>query len=360
MDVSGLLAGLERQPSGEIVVPLQGKLDMSTQGGLAAALDQALEAGAVRVVADFSAVTSMSGAALLPLAVAQARAHKRGVRMAAAAVPAYAQATFRAVWPGEEVPVYASVADALAGQSEVVAPASGSGADGGWAQSLPPVDLSAFPREVPRINVQGQPVCGPASGFGRLWHKVYGAGLPGMQIGPEAVVSEWRDHFGDFWPAGNRMHLGPAGVAPGAPGVITLTVPPGMQLITGIQVAYSGPDSFVFLPVRGHMFCGLIVFGALMAGDGLEAQVQVLVRASDPLWETAMILGGFSQEDQSWFHTLSQLARHLGTATKPRLCASVVDEQRAWSESGGVIFNSAVWSGLYQAAGLLRGLGGRR
>ena len=87
MDVSGLLAGLERQPSGEIVVPLQGKLDMSTQGGLAAALDQALEAGAVRVVADFSAVTICPVRSAAPGGGTGAR-HKRGVRMAAAAVPA--------------------------------------------------------------------------------------------------------------------------------------------------------------------------------------------------------------------------------------------------------------------------------
>jgi len=358
MSVSGALAGMDKPAPGELVARLQGALDIGAQAELAVALDQALEAGATHVVLDFSAASRITGAALMPLAVAQARARRRSMRLAAAGVPAYAQAVFQAVWPGKEMPLYASVADALAGKSAGVAPVSAASSLGGWAPSLPLVNLASFPREVPRINVQGQPACGPTRGFGRLWHKVYRASLAGTALTPEAVVSQWRARFGDFWPAGNRMHLGPAGIAPGAPGVITLTVPPGMQLITGIQVAYSGPDCFVFLPLRGHMFCGLILFGALMASDGLEAQVQVLVRASDPLWEAAMSLGGYAQEDKSWFHTLSQLARHLGTSTKPQLCASVLDEERRWSESGAALSNSAIWSGLYQVAGLLRRLGG--
>lgn len=119
-------------------------------------------------------------------------------------------------------------------------------------------------------------------------------------------------------------------------------------------MAYSGPDCFVFLPLRGHMFCGLIVFGAVATDDGVEAQVQVLVRPSDPMWEAAMSMGGYAQEDKSWFHTLTELARRLGATTRPRLESSVVDESRRWGEVGNVLANSAVWSGLYQAIGLLR------
>lgn len=358
MSVVKMSAGLDRQGTDDLVVRLQGRLDIATQGDLSAALEQTLTAGAGRVVVDFAAVTGLSGAALLPLALAQARARRIGMHLAVASVPAAAQAVFRTVWPGKEMPQYAGVADALARGEAVGASStalSSSSETGGWALELPPVNLTGFAPQVPRINVQGQTACGPTRGFGRLWHKVYRAPLPSLSVAPEEVVAEWRAHFGEFWPAGNRMHLGPDDIAPGAPGVITLTVPPGMQLITGIQVAYSGPDCFVFLPLRGHMFCGLIIFGALEKDGTVQAQVQVLVRASDPLWETAMSLGGYTQEDQSWFHTLSQLVRHLGTTTRPQLCSSVVDDRRNWEESGGVLSNSGVWSGLYQAVGLFRG-----
>ena len=42
------------------------------------------------------------------------------------------------------------------------------------------------------------------------------------------------------------------------------------------------------------------------------AQAQVLMRASDPLYEVGMSMGGHSQEDRHWKHTLRQLALHFG------------------------------------------------
>ncbi len=344
MDVGSVLAGMDRDENGRLVVRLQGALDMSTQLQLTQALSQALTVGAPAVVLDFSAVTGVSGAALLPLAVAQVRSRSRGYAMEAVGVPAAVEAVFGTVWPGDELPLVASAGPRPDSRTALQ----------GWAAALPRVDLTGLPPDVPRINVQGQTACGPTRGFGAMWHKVYRGPLAGASAGPAEVVAAWREHFGDFWPTGNRIFLSYEGIVPGGPGVITLTVPPGLQLITGIQVAYSGPDCFVFLPLRGHMFCGLIVFGAVAAEDEVEAQVQVLVRPSDPMWEAAMSMGGYAQEDKSWFHTLTELARRLGATTQPRLESSVVDESRRWGEVGNVLANSAVWSGLYQAVGLLR------
>lgn len=223
MDVTNVLAGMDRDGNGRLVVRLRGALDMSTHPQLTQALNQALAVGAPIVALDLSAVTHLSGAALLPLAVAQARSRSRGTAVEAIGVAAEAQPVFRALWPGEELRLRPTAG--ASGESPKDA--------GGWAATLPRVDLGGLPAGIPRINVQGQTACGPTRGFGSMWHKVYRAPLVGASAAPTEVVKTWREHFGEFWPSGNRIHLGAEGIVPGAPGVITLTVPPGLQLVTG-------------------------------------------------------------------------------------------------------------------------------
>ena len=48
------------------------------------------------------------------------------------------------------------------------------------------------------------------------------------------------------------------------------------------------------------------------------------MRASDPIYELGLALGGHRQEDRFWQHTLTQLAAHFGGAARstPRWCAS--------------------------------------
>ena len=62
-------------------------------------------------------------------------------------------------------------------------------------------------------------------------------------------------------------------------------------------------------------------------------QAQVLMRASDPLYEIGMALGGHRQEDKHWAHTLGALASPLG-AGRPEVATQTVcvDRKRQWRE----------------------------
>ena len=63
---------------------------------------------------------------------------------------------------------------------------------------------------------------------------------------------------------------------------------------------------------QGHMFAGWITFSATERDGETVAQAQVLMRASDPIFELGLTLGGHRQEDKFWDHTLRSLAAHLG------------------------------------------------
>ncbi|NPV09591.1 MAG: STAS domain-containing protein [Anaerolineae bacterium] len=367
MSVSDIVASTSRVHPEVAVVRLRGELGPASGEALVEAVRAAgRETGAKSLVLDFSAVERLSGAVLIPLAVAQAGAEREGLRLGVTGLPPEAVEAFRVVWPPTALPVCADEAEAVALMSPSAADRGGAatgiaaagwvasaGKHGGWAQSFGRLHVTAE-ADVPRINVEGQTTCGPAEGFGRMWHKTYRVRLEGSEATPEDVISGWRERFGQFWPPGNRMDTGPEGLVPGAVGVITLGGPLGLRLITGVQVVYSGPESFVFIPVRGHMFCGLIAFSAIREEGTTVAQVEVAVRASDPLWEVVMRTGGYRQEDRHWLHTLKVLSEHFGVRAWPEVSAAVVDPALHWRHAGNLLFNSGIWSGLYLAATALR------
>ena len=103
-------------------------------------------------------------------------------------------------------------------------------------------------------------------------------------------------------------------------------MPGGLKLSTGVLVMYADEESFTLMTPQGHMFAGWITFSAFEDDDGVTcAQAQVLMRASDPLYEIGMTMGGHGQEDRHWEHTLRELARHFGVEGEvdaPSRCAS--------------------------------------
>ncbi|MGI6207735.1 MAG: STAS domain-containing protein [Anaerolineae bacterium] len=371
MSVSSIVAGVSRATAEAVVVRLRGVLGPALAEELPAVVQAASSEPGVRgLVLDFAAVEWLSGAILPPLAVAQARAEQAGKRLAVTGLPAEAVEAFRAIWSARALPVCTDESQALAalsptGAGRRVAQMSvpGSGANvtqSGWAQSFGRLHVTVTDPRVPRINVEGQTVCGPPQGFGQMWRKVYRVRLEGVEVPPEDVISVWRERFGEFWPQNNRIYFGPEGPAPGAVGVILLGGPLGLSLITGILVVYSGPDAFVFVPVRGHMFCGLLAFSAYREGGTTVARADAVIRASDPLWEVAMRAGGSRTEDQHWFHTLKLLSEHFGARVWPEVAAELVDPRLHWSNVGNLLFNAGAWSGLYAVTkplreGLVRG-----
>lgn len=191
--------------------------------------------------------------------------------------------------------------------------------------------------------VDGRRVSGPVQGFGKLWQKTYRTAFAGVEVTPEEVVARWRERYGDFWPMGNEFYSPLAGVAPGEIALISGKVG-GLRLSTGVLVLYADATSFSFITPEGHMFGGLITFSADRDADGAtNAQVQLLIRAQDPMVEIGLALGGSKKEDRIWAHVVTALAGSFGVVD-PQVDRTTVcvDRHRQWRRVGNVRHDAAI------------------
>jgi hypothetical protein len=223
-------------------------------------------------------------------------------------------------------------------------------------------DASAWARPVERltasdghINVTGRRPTAPMNGFGRMWQKTYRTpvGAAG-ELAPEQVITAWKERFSEFWPAGNRFFAPLAGIAPGEVAALDLAMPGGLKLSTGVLVLFADEESFTLMTPEGHMFAGWITFSAFVEEGSTYAQAQVLMRASDPLYEVGLSLGGHRQEDAHWTHTLASLAAHFGSAAPVEAQSICVDRRRQWSRAGNVWHNAGIRSGLHMVSAPIR------
>jgi hypothetical protein len=228
----------------------------------------------------------------------------------------------------------------------------------GWAT---PVERLAGPDVEPgtaAINVAGKRPTSPIQGFGRMWQKTYRVRLERSETTPRELIAVWKQHFGTFWPKKARFVAPLSGIAPGEVAALKLSMPGGLRLSTGVLVMYADEESFTLMTPQGHMFAGWITFSAFPDADGVTcAQAQVLMRASDPLYEIGLTMGGSGEEDRHWEHTLRELARHFGVegeVTRESVC---VDRRRQWSNATNVWQNAGVRSGLYAGMAPIRLLG---
>jgi hypothetical protein len=204
------------------------------------------------------------------------------------------------------------------------------------------------PSDAIDLNVTGRRLAGPLQGFGQLWQKTYRVRLDGSAAAPAEVVSVWKREFGSFWPAGARFYAPFAAIAPGEVGLINQDVPGRQVLSTGVMVIYADDVSFTFMTPEGHVFAAWITFSAEPADDGVTvAQVQALVRASDPLYEALLMTGGHAQENRHWATTLRNLAARFGAAGEPTVDQIRVDSRRQWRYVGNIRHNAAIRSGLW-------------
>jgi hypothetical protein len=230
-----------------------------------------------------------------------------------------------------------------------------------WAKPVSRLTVSDVPAGAVNLNVEGRQVAGALQGFGQMWQKTYWIRLSGASVTPAEVVRTWKESFPKFWPKGNRFYGPMTGIAPGGVAVLNLagpggiTGPGGLPLIsTGIMVIYADEESFTFMNPEGHMFAGWITFSAYEQEGSTVAQAQVLIRASDPLWEIVMRLFGYRQEDKFWESTLKSLAAHFSVDGPVQIHATCVDPKVQWSQAKNVWQNAAIRTGLYTLAAPLR------
>lgn len=233
---------------------------------------------------------------------------------------------------------------------------------GAWAAPVSRLDASGLPESGVNLNVTGRQVTTLLQGFGQMWQKTYGIRFDGVAVTPREVIRAWREDFSSFWPERNYFYGRSGPIEPGDVAVLNpagpggLTAPGGAPLIsTGILVIYADEESFSFLTPQGHMFAGMNTFSAYEEGGVTVAQIQALIRASDPLYELTLRLGlGHKMEDDFWRETLRKLAAHFGAQAAPVLTRVCVDSRVQWSEAGNIWHNAAIRTSLYTLGAPLR------
>lgn len=216
-----------------------------------------------------------------------------------------------------------------------------------WAQqNTRTLRVENSPSGALNLNVDGRQVMGPLQGFGQMWQKTYRVSLKGSEVQATTVIKVWKDHFAEFWPKTSRFFGPLTGIAPGEIAILNLAVG-GMPLSTGVLVLYADDESFTLMTPQGHMFAGWITFSAYEEEGVTLAQAQVLMRASDPIYEMGLRFGGQKQEDQFWQHTLGKLAQHFDVDAPVAVEAICVDRKLQWSQARNVWHNSAIRTVLH-------------
>jgi hypothetical protein len=201
---------------------------------------------------------------------------------------------------------------------------------------------------VTNLEIDGVQVQGPKEGFGALWRKRYWVRLTGADAAPVEIIRVWRERFGDFWPDGN-VFFGPFGrLDPGDVALLNLEMPGGARLSSGVVVLDTRPESFTLITPEGHIFAGVITFSAFRSGGEPVAQIEIMLRASDPIFEVGMTFFGHRQEDQFWQQVLSALAAHFGVHGHPEMHAQVLDRRYQWSQTRNVTKNALIRSALFR------------
>jgi hypothetical protein len=216
-----------------------------------------------------------------------------------------------------------------------------------WAKSVARLEVTDVPDGAVNLNVEGRRLTSPIQGFGKMWQKTYQVRVPCESASAAHLIATWKENFREFWPDGNHFYGALTGIAPGDVALLNMTLPGRMKLSTGVMVLYADEESFTLMTPQGHMFAGWITFSASEVGEQTVAQAQVLMRASDPIFEMGLTMGGHRQEDRFWQQTLTALAAHFGHEGEVDTKVVCVDRKRQWSKWTNVWHSAAIRSTLY-------------
>lgn len=217
-----------------------------------------------------------------------------------------------------------------------------------WAKPVDHLEVKDLPAGAINLNVNGRRLTGPVQGFGQMWQKTYRIRLNGATVTPTELIDTWKKNFPEFWPDGNSFYGPLTGIAPGEVAVLNLVAPGKMALSTGVMVIYADDESFSFMTPQGHIFSAMITFSGLQEDGVTVAQIQALIRASDPIYEMGCRLGiVHKREDEFWHGTLQNLAAYFGASDQVEQQTICVDKKVQWSEAGNVWHNAAIRTALY-------------
>jgi hypothetical protein len=215
--------------------------------------------------------------------------------------------------------------------------------DHGPADTSEPISLvisDPLPQEALDENVDGRRVTAVDDGFGKLWRKNYWIRLEGASVTPTELIDVWKRRYTEFWPKGSHLYQPADGLAAGDVAAADLAMIGGVRVGTGIFVLRVTDTSFTFATLEGHTFCGTITFSGVEERGATVARVSVVMRASDPIYELGMPLGGHHHENKFWEASLRALARYFEVETEPGMEMEVLDAKRQWRNARNVVHNA--------------------
>jgi hypothetical protein len=192
-----------------------------------------------------------------------------------------------------------------------------------------------------------EPTSGALHGFGRLWRKVHTVNFGPVEASPTEVIRTWREHFGEFWPEGNRFYASLGRLQSGEVAVLNLEMPAGTRLATGVLVLYADDEAFTLMTPHGHMFAGWITLSAYREHDETTVRAEIMMRATDPIFEIGLELFGHRKENEFWERTLRNLAGHFSADGEPSTKMVCLDRRRQWRYARNIWHNSALRSVLH-------------
>jgi hypothetical protein len=225
---------------------------------------------------------------------------------------------------------------------------------GNWAQTVDKLKVTDVPTGATNINVDGRHVQSPMQGFGQMVQKTFRTRLTGVNMTAAQVMHVWKENFPKFQPPENHFYPSLQGIQPGGIILIDGKVPPfpGMPAImpvaAGVMILYADDTSFTVMTPEGFPEAGWNTFSTFEEDGVVYAQVQPMVRASDPLYELFYrFFGSSQQQDKTWTHVLTALAKHFGIEAKVESQKSVIDPNVQWSKWSNIFKNAAFWTVVY-------------
>ena len=338
------------------IIDLAGELTSSVQDGLLSASEQAGSEGARVLILNFSHLVYKNSSGIKSVVALLARCKAAGQRLFAVGLNEGYRNIFEVAQLSQGIPVYASEADALQAAHDLldapgapqrartrpVAPTQSTvatRATGAWAEPVESLNMSEIPDGARNLNVEGRRLFGPLQGFGQLWQKTYRIGLRATNLTPQEVIATWKVSVPKLKPPTKRFYPSSLGITPNALVLIDAQTPGG-PISTGVMVLYAGAESFTLMTPAGHPEAGWVTFSSYVEEGRTFAQVQVMARAGDPLYELAFRLAGSKLQDGIWTHVLTALAAQLGTSGEVEMDKTLLDHKLQWGRARNIWYNA--------------------
>jgi anti-anti-sigma regulatory factor len=354
------------------IIDLAGELTSSVQDGLLGASEQASSDGARVLVLNFSQLVYKNSSGIKSLAALHARCKAAGQRLFAVGLSVGYRNIFEVAQLNQGITVYASEADALQAAHDSldtpgvplraptrrVTPTQSTVTNrptDAWAKPVERLNIAEIPAGARNLNVEGRRLFGPLQGFGQLWQKTYRIGLRNTNCTPQEVIATWKLSVPKLKPPKKRFYPGSLGIAPNALVLIDAETPGG-PISTGVMVLYAGAESFTVMTPAGHPEAGWATFSSYVEEGCTFAQVQVMARAGDPLYELAFRLAGSKLQDGIWTHVLMALAAQLGTSGDVQMDKTLLDHKLQWDRAWNIWYNAQLRTLLYSPITALRSI----